>query len=84
MNPVKAFAAKEPVITWATVAAVFNALQLLALPGFPLWVHTVIVIAATVASVIAARSGTVAKANPDAVASAAKDLGLIEHVAKDL
>lgn len=84
MNPVKSFTAKEPVITWATVAAVFNALQLLVIPGIPLWVHTVILVVATIVSIIAARASTVSIKNPDAVASAAKDLGLIEGVAKDL
>ena len=84
MNPVKSFTAKEPIVTWSTVAVVFNALQLLVIPGIPLWVHTVIFVVATVVSVIAARASTVSIKNPDAVASAAKDLGLIEHVVKDL
>lgn len=67
---------------WVTLAAIFNALQLLALPGFPLWVHTVLVIAATVTSILAARGSTVATGDTKAVASAAKDLGIINS--KDL
>ena len=82
MNTLKSVHAKEPVVTWGLLAAIFNALQLLALPGLPIWVHTIIVVAATVASVIAARHGTVPANDPDAVASAAKDLGLIEDVIK--
>lgn len=84
MNTLQNLHTKEPVVTWGTAAAVFNALQLLALPGLPIWVHTVILIAATVASVIAARSNTVSINDKESVKSVARDLGVIEKVVKDV
>lgn len=84
MNNLKTLHQKEPVITWGTIAAVFNALQLLVIPGLPLWVHTIILVAATVASIIAARTQTVPANDPQSVGHAAKELGLLETVVKDL
>lgn len=83
-NTVTSLPSKEPVITWGLLSAVLNAVQLLALPGLPIWVHTVIVIAATVVAVIAARQGTVAIKNAQSVGNAARDLGILDKVAKDL
>lgn len=84
MNSLKTLHAQEPAITWGTLAAVFNALQLLALPGLPLWVHTVIVVLATIASVLATRHSTVSIHDPVGVTGVAQDLGIIEKVAKDV
>lgn len=80
MNTLKSVHQKEPVLTWGLIAAVFNALQLLVIPGIPLWVHSAIVVVATIASVIAARSQSVPANDPEAIVSAAKELGVIAKV----
>lgn len=44
----------EPVLTWATLAAIFNGLQLVTL-SLPTWAHTVITVGSIVATAIATR-----------------------------
>lgn len=56
MNKLTATVKSEPVLTWGTALAVLNAIQLLAIPGLPAWVHTVIMVVTTIVSVLAARS----------------------------
>lgn len=51
MNPLKT----EPVVTWASLAGILNAIQLLAIPGLPTWVHTLIVVASAVVATLASR-----------------------------
>lgn len=78
MSTVKTLHQQEPVLTWGLIATLFNALQVLALPGIPIWVHSVIVIVSTIAGLLAARTQTVSKNNPEAVVNAAHDLGVLK------
>lgn len=55
MNTLTNLHQTEPVLTWGTVVAVLNALQLLAIPGLPTWVHTVILVLTVISGAIAAR-----------------------------
>lgn len=56
MNTVTTAVKSEPVLTWGTVLAVLNAVQLLAIPGLPAWVHTLIMVVTTIVTALASRS----------------------------
>lgn len=51
MNKVK----QEPVLTWSTIHAIFNVLQIVAIPMAP-WLHAVIMAVTAITAALAARS----------------------------
>lgn len=68
-NTMRSTITNEPILTWATIASIFNALQLLVIPFAP-WLHVVIVAITVVASALAARSKTVPAGNSSKIAKA--------------